>query len=61
MKKWVEMGNFSGWRHTRFTIVSIGLQLALSQLEVLLGDDLVERVSAASELLAGVTVAVLVS
>lgn len=45
-------------RHTRFTMVGICLQLSLSQLEVLLGNDLVERVGAASEFLAGVAMAV---
>ncbi len=42
---------------TGFAVVGVGLCVSLCDLQVLLRDDLVERVSAAAELLAGVAMA----
>jgi hypothetical protein len=56
----VEMGNRSGGggeKHTRVALVCVLSEiLALGDLQVRLGDDLVEGVCAAGELLAGVAV-----
>ena len=59
----VEMCNraYVGWgeKHTRVALIGVLSQiLALGDLQVRLGDDLVEGVCAAGELLAGVAMAI---
>ena len=58
-EKWKGVGKGQGGRRTGITVVGVLLRAALCDLEVVLRDDLVEGVSAAAELLAGVAVAVI--
>ncbi len=48
----------SGWgRNTRVAVILVYLHITLCDLEVVLGNDLVEGISSSSELLASVTMA----